>query len=168
VDRQILAQIKELRQQVAKLTARQFTGEFDPAEIERQIADLQAQIDALEASLSALSVQVANLSIEVADIINGGGTAATYQIRTVTADTTNLLSRSWDSILVDCTAGDVNVDLTAFSGQIVTIKKTDNTVNVVNINGVVGALIDGQATQTILYQWTAILLQSDGTDWFIS
>lgn len=74
------------------------------------------------------------------------------------------------TILVDASGGNVIITLPAASdnlGAIFVIKKIDNTGNTVTIDGDALELIDGSLTVVTGVQWTAITVQSNGTDWFI-
>lgn len=73
-------------------------------------------------------------------------------------------------ILADATSGAVAVTLPdplAWAGKWLTVKKTDASANAVTVTGGVGVLIDGAGTQSIAYQYDAITVVSDGTNWSI-
>lgn len=75
-----------------------------------------------------------------------------------------------DVILCDATAGNMTIDLPSAAsavGKTYAIKKIDATANTVTIDGNVGELIDGAATQVISSQWTAIEIACDGSAWYI-
>lgn len=75
-----------------------------------------------------------------------------------------------DVLLCDATAGAIIIGLPAVatsSGKVLVIKKIDATANTVTIDGNLGELIDGAATQVISAQWTAIEIVCNGTAWYI-
>lgn len=83
----------------------------------------------------------------------------------------NLTGNDTQVQLIDCTAGDVVVDLPdtsdgAVSGKVFTIKKTDASANGVTINGSLGS-IDGQASQGLSVRYSVITMVFDGTNWHI-
>jgi hypothetical protein len=73
-------------------------------------------------------------------------------------------------ILVDATAGAITVNLlaaaTAASGFTITIKKTDSSTNAVTIDGNSGETIDGSATYVLSTQNNAVVLTTNGSNWF--
>ncbi len=86
-----------------------------------------------------------------------------YVIRRVTANTTLQIN---DGMVVgDATAGAFTITLPSpslGSGQPVTIKKSDTSVNAITIGGTV----DGVLNRTLSVQNDSIIIQSDGSTWF--
>jgi len=79
-----------------------------------------------------------------------------------------------ETALFDCTSGNLIANLPTAastfaggSGQNVTIKKIDNTINVVTVDANGTEKIDGQLTYVLSAQYQFVTLQSDGTQWFI-
>lgn len=73
-------------------------------------------------------------------------------------------------ILCDMTSGAYAVSLPIASNnknRVITVKKTSADANVLTIDTIDAALIDGAASTTITTQWDKIQFQSDGTDWYI-
>ena len=72
-------------------------------------------------------------------------------------------------LLVDCTLGDVNVNLpTAVGNQVnLTIVKIDSTLNKVLVNALGLELINGDSTYEILFQNSAMGLKSTNLNWRI-
>lgn len=72
------------------------------------------------------------------------------------------------TVLVDATGGvtTINLPATPVSGKFVIVKKIDAGANAVTVSGN-GNNIDGIGSQSLAAQWNAILVQSDGSDWFI-
>jgi hypothetical protein len=74
------------------------------------------------------------------------------------------------TVLVDASGATRTITLPAAasnSGRIFIIKKTDNSVNTVVVDGNASETIDGATTQTLANEWDAIQIQSNGTNWFI-
>lgn len=74
-------------------------------------------------------------------------------------------------ILVDATIDNLTItlpDALTWQNKWLTVKKTDPTANTVSLFPGVGVLIDGAGTQTISYQYDAITVVSDGTNWSIT
>lgn len=72
------------------------------------------------------------------------------------------------TILCDATAGDITITLPAASGldqHIFNIKKIDSTANLVTITST--DTIDDEASVSTYIQWTNIVVQSDGANWYI-
>ena len=85
-----------------------------------------------------------------------------------TADYTALITD--EIILVDATAGNVTITLPAAasnSGKEYIVKKTDNTSNIVIIDGNSTETIDGALTQTIQEQYGAYKIITDASNWYI-
>ena len=88
-------------------------------------------------------------------------------IRTITASDAATVSDG--TLLCDCSLGDIIVTLppVASSAQLwLKIKKIDGSAFIVTIDGYGAELIDGDATQVILRQWTAVELHCDGSAWY--
>jgi hypothetical protein len=75
---------------------------------------------------------------------------------------------SWyEDIEVDCSGGNVTINLPTASGNAgkdIWITRTDNSANTLTIDGDLAETINGQTTQTINNQWTSLTLRSDGTN----
>lgn len=87
-----------------------------------------------------------------------------------TITTTTTLSRLNDIVLADATAGSITLTLELANtnpGQVHYIKKVDATANTVTIIGQAGETIDGAASQTLVAQYDALILISDGQNWFL-
>jgi len=96
-----------------------------------------------------------------------GGSLST-STNTVSTDTT-LVSTQY-SIFVDAIAAPRIITLPTAAtsrGRIYVIKKIDTSANSVTIKANGSELIDGTNTKVISTQNTAIMLQSDGTFWWI-
>lgn len=111
------------------------------------------------AALDTLAAQnyVRWLDLRTTDTISASGPA-------ITAD------ESLSVLLADASGGAVAVALPApgpYANKWLTVKKTDATANVVSLDPGVGVTIDGAGTQVIAYQYDAITLISDGTNWAI-
>ena len=76
-----------------------------------------------------------------------------------------------DSILLsNAISGSIDITLpsaASFVGRQLTIKKIDASLNLVNVSGSSGQLIDGQIVQSIATQYTSMTIVSDGSAWFI-
>lgn len=75
-----------------------------------------------------------------------------------------------DIALVDTTSGSVTLTLQAAKtnpGQVHYIKKTDATANTVTIVPQAGETIDGAASQTLVAQYDALIVVSDGENWYL-
>ena len=75
------------------------------------------------------------------------------------------------TILCDCTAGAITVNLPAVSGEdagrTFTIKKIDASGNAVTVDGNASEVIDGATTQTLSAQWDFITIKTNGSAWYI-
>jgi hypothetical protein len=72
--------------------------------------------------------------------------------------------------LIDASGGNATVNLPAAAGatdRIYYIKKIDSSANTVTIDANGAETIDGATTQTLLTQYDALQIVSDGTQWFI-
>jgi len=86
-----------------------------------------------------------------------------YVIRNVTTSTT--MQKNDGMLVCNAAAGAITVTLPApgvGSGQPVTIKKSDDSVNAITLAGT----IDGVANRTLTSPDDSIVIQSDGTTWF--
>lgn len=97
--------------------------------------------------------------------VNAGGLI--LPLVTKTADYT--ATSSDYAILCDATSGAFTVTLPAAStsGRVYAIKKIDSTGNAVTIDGNGAELVEGSANQTLDAQYEAVVIQSNGTAWFI-
>ena len=93
------------------------------------------------------------------------GANVTHAVVTkVAADSPVTVLASYETILVDCTAGAVTITLpTPTSGRILTVKKVDVSANACTLTGTV----DGTVNPTIGTQFQSRVLQADGTGWQI-
>lgn len=72
--------------------------------------------------------------------------------------------------LVDASGAERTISLPAAagaSGHVYVVKKIDSSVNKVVLDGDGAETIDGAATQELLLQYEALMVQSDGTEWWI-
>ena len=90
-------------------------------------------------------------------------------IISITADSNESQKRGVRNILVDCTAGNVIVNLNSAIGNscVYKIKKKDATANTVTIATLGSQTIDGSATHVISVQNVARDVVSDDANWFI-
>lgn len=121
--------------------------------------------------------------------INGQITTSVFgESASIVTVTSNYNIKAYDdTVLVDATSGNITVTLQylladylsssinltinniAFStniSKVITIKRIDNSGNVVTIDGY-GATIDGDATISLITQNESVTLQYDGTNWII-
>lgn len=73
-------------------------------------------------------------------------------------------------IPVDATSGAITITLYTASGNAgkrIKIKKIDNTLNAVTIDGAGSETIDGDTTKVLSTRWEALELECDGTNWLI-
>ena len=99
---------------------------------------------------------------------NRFGGAMEQQITTISSTTT--LDATHCTVLVDASSAAITVNLPAASGRvgrIYNIKRIDNSVNTVTIDGNASETIDGATTQTLITQWSTMTIQSNGTGWYI-
>lgn len=89
----------------------------------------------------------------------------------ITSTSTDItLNATHCTVLVDASGAARTITLPAASGctrRIYTIKKTDNSANVVTIDGNASETIDGATTQPLNTQWEYLKIQCNGTAWFI-
>ena len=86
----------------------------------------------------------------------------THASRTVTADT--VLTVADDTVLVDCSAGDVTITLPSAAlkaGRDLTITRISDGVYTVFINAAGTDLINGQASDTLTVQWQSISIRGE-------
>lgn len=97
--------------------------------------------------------------------INGSlSTAITSTSTDITLNTTHY------TVLVDASGAARIITLpaaTGATGRIYTIKKTDNSVNTVTVDGNASETIDGALTYVLSLQWKYVTIQSNGTAWFV-
>jgi len=87
---------------------------------------------------------------------------------TVTSDTT--LDATDRFVRVDASSAAVTITLPAAAssaGFVYYIKKIDTTSNTVTIDGNGSETIDDQTTQVIAFQYTARIIECDGSEWWI-
>lgn len=93
-----------------------------------------------------------------------------YSVTTVTIASVSPADTSGEVIILcNYSAGGVLVNLPTAVGNTAkfTIKKIDSSANQVTVDGNGSETIDGDLTQIIQYQWTSIVIVSDGANWFI-
>lgn len=84
--------------------------------------------------------------------------------REVSADTA--LQGATDCIAVDCSAGNVTIEIPALAVGNYNVKKIDSTANVVILDASTnGSTLDGQATRNITGQWDNVTINSSPTEW---
>jgi len=91
-----------------------------------------------------------------------------YAISTKTTDYTIVASDH--TILCDASGGDITITLPGAlisAGHSFHIKKIDSTDNIVTIEPTSPDVIDGETSVLTVEQWTNIMVQSDGTNWYI-
>jgi hypothetical protein len=74
------------------------------------------------------------------------------------------------TILMDATAGNKTVNLPAASShtnRILVIKKIDSSANTVTIDGNASETIEGATTKVLTTQYESVMIQCDGSNWFI-
>ena len=108
---------------------------------------------------------------QISDItvtVNGSINTSSVTDPAVTVNTT---LGNYSVVLVDATSGAVTITLPAASSnknKIYKIKKTDSSINQVTIQGnAVAQKIDGDTTQIICYQNSAMQLVCNGSNWYI-
>ncbi len=88
-----------------------------------------------------------------------------------TSKTANYTATTSDHvILCDATSGAVTVTLPPVAsrpGQILVIKKTDSSINVVTLDGNASETIDGAATISLGIQYASYKIMNQGTAWFV-
>lgn len=95
--------------------------------------------------------------------------AVNYPIETVTA-ASDTLDATNKTVLCDCTSNAITINLPAaadWTGVEYSIKKIDSTSNTVTVDGSGSETIDGATTQDIIFQYDAMRITSDGTQWWI-
>jgi len=73
-------------------------------------------------------------------------------------------------ITCDASGGAFTVNLYASSGntgRVLEIKKTDSSANAITVDGNASETIDGQTTKTLNYQYSAMKILCDGSNWHI-
>jgi hypothetical protein len=86
----------------------------------------------------------------------------------VRTETTSYTSLDGDIVLADATSGPLTITLPPpSSGNIVTVKKIDNSVNDVTISTPTSETIDGQSSLNLTSQNSTQTIVSDGTDYYI-
>jgi hypothetical protein len=106
---------------------------------------------------------------------NKFGGSVMYSV--VTKTSTYTVTNSDYTILCDASGGAFTINLptaasfynstTTTTGGILIVKKTDSSANAITIEGDASELIDGELTKSLSIQWNSIVLQSNGTSWYI-
>jgi hypothetical protein len=90
--------------------------------------------------------------------------------KTVTANYT--FDDEYEDVNVDATSGPITITLPAiatYPGRLLTVRKVDNTTNVVTIAAAGADLIQGNATTTLAAQWKVISLSNNNSSqWYVS
>jgi hypothetical protein len=97
---------------------------------------------------------------------SGGG----YTVVSVASTPYSIVPTSGSTVyLVDASGGSVTMNLPTAVGNtgMYSIKKIDSSLNTVVMDASTTETIDGQLTQTIKFQWTAISLINNNANWFI-
>lgn len=90
--------------------------------------------------------------------------------KTITSADSPYTAGSEEVVQIDASGGNVTVDLPDASTNnrvILQFKRIDNSNNTVTINAISGQTIDGEGSKDIKYQWSNMVIRSDGTNWFI-
>ena len=110
--------------------------------------------------------------VSAGGVITDSGVPLNILLPTVTTVTSNYNALYTDStILCNAISGPIIItlpDATISTGNVYVIKKIDSSRNTVTIDALGNQFIDGQLTQTIGYQNTAVNITSDGTQWWMS
>lgn len=123
----------------------------------RLIAAAATRLDGHDTDIGALETDVAALE-----------TGAGLRVYAITVTDAAYTAALRPVILCNCASNAITVTLPAASnGRLYWIKKVDSTANAVVIDGNGAETIDGAATQTLSYQWSAALVVSDGANWYI-
>jgi len=111
----------------------------------------------MNGALGSSGIKITNNAGFLANVVTN--TSTTYA-------PTNLV----DAILCDATTGAQTINLptaVGLSGKIYDIKKKDSSVNSVTIDANGTETIDGSLTQSLILQYDAMRIISDGANWFI-
>ena len=102
------------------------------------------------------------VAVSVGDV--GGGTLNSYS-------STQTLTSAHDLVLVSASGGAVTLNLTAAatlgSGKLFYIKKTDSSGNAIIIEPAGTETIDGATNLSIVSQYDAYMIGTDGSNWFV-
>ena len=102
----------------------------------------------------------------------GGGstTASSSEVLMLSSYTDTTIGDGTATLLVDASGGVRLITLPSASnneGSLITVKKIDSSTNNVRVSTIGVSKIDGEDFILIGTQWTAIRMQSNGTDWMI-
>lgn len=87
-------------------------------------------------------------------------------VASVSTNTTLTASRSVTA--VNAASGAVTITLpSAVSATDAVVKKVDSSANAVTVAPAGGQTVDGDSSVVISYQWTAVHLKSDGSNWMM-
>jgi hypothetical protein len=105
-------------------------------------------------------------------LLSGTGIRSTvgHQMPIDTVTGAHALIGNNSTLLCNATGGAFTVTLpvaAAHPGRVFTIKKIDASVNAVTIDGDGAETIDGAATYALTAQWQSVVLQCNGTSWFV-
>lgn len=103
-------------------------------------------------------------------IVGASVSAAAGDLAIQTKTTTYTILNTDGLVLADATAGAFTVTLptaSGISGRIITVMKTDSSVNIVTIDGNASETINGSLTELLGSQYDSIRLVSNGTNWLI-
>jgi hypothetical protein len=111
------------------------------------------------------AVALKEFFLEIDETVGGNQELATRDVKAVTGDTT---AAPQDVILADASSQSITVTLpTPTEGYSVTVKRTDSSSNAVSIAPSGSETVEGSSSEALEYQFEAITVVSDGTDWFI-
>jgi hypothetical protein len=129
-----------------------------------QVDRLTRLLDRFDGRLDGHDTDIADLVSDVTSIATG----AALRMYTETVTAASHTAAAEPVILCNCASNAITVNLPAAAqGKFYFIKKIDATANAVTIDGNGGETIDGAATQTLSYQWSAAMVVSDGSNWYI-
>lgn len=116
-----------------------------------------------------------NFSVLVTLYVSGPGTGELVVVVPLylnhsTVISSTLLSDGNDAVLVDATISTVTLTLPPAAdveGKVLTIKKTDGSVNIVTVDGDGTETLDGALTYVLQLQYDTVTIISDGANWHI-
>jgi len=126
---------------------------------------LNVSEDAGGGSYTSKQMTASNISIGIGDFLQSLGKIITNSSSSYTAGTNDEIA-----ILADASSNAITINLPAVATNVnraFLIKKIDSSANVVTIDGSVSEVIDGETTQLLTAQWTAITIISNGSAWYI-
>lgn len=115
---------------------------------------------------SVTTAKIVDANVTKAKLANGAKNATV-----ATATTTHSVADTTDLLLCSASGGAFTVTLPAaasHSGRILSIKKTDSSLNAVTIDGNASETIDGATTTRLSTQYESVDIICDGTNWHIA